>query len=344
VTQFVGLDVSQKDTAVSVVDEEGRQMWRGKVKTDPTAIADVIASRAPDAKRIGFETGPLSTWLWHALKDLGLPLICLDARHAKAGLSVQVNKTDENDALGLAQLVRTGWYREVKVKSLDSHLVRGVLGARAQLVSTRIHLTTTVRGLLKNVGVFVAVGHRQTFASAAEKAIGAQTGLAAMVAPLIAAWRAITEQIRAYDGLLRRRAVHDETTRRLMTVPGVGPIVALAFASMVDEPGRFAKSKSVGAYLGLTPRRYQSGEKDVTGSISRTGDTLVRSYLFEAANVLMTRVKRWTGLKAWGVKLARRIGMNRARAAVARKMGVMMHKMLITNTDFRWGKEEAVAG
>ena len=158
------------------------------------------------------------------------------------------------------------------------------------------------------------------------------------------AWRAITEQIRAYDGLLRRRAAHDETTRCLMTVPGVGPIVALAVASLVDEPGRFAKSKSVGAYLDLTPRRYQSGKKDVTGSISRTGDTLVRSYLFEAANVLMTRVKRWTGLKAWGVKLARWIGMNRARAAVARKMGVMMHKMLLTNTDFRWGQEEAVAG
>ncbi len=342
-TQFVGLDVSQKDSAVSVVDEEGRQVWRGKVRTDPNVIADTIASRAPNAKRVGFETGPLSTWLWHAMKDLGLPLVCMDARHAKAGLSVQVNKTDENDALGLAQLVRTGWYREVKVKSLGSHLMRGVLGARAQLVSTRIQMTTTVRGLLKNVGVFVAVGRRQTFAAAAEEAIGDRAALTAMIAPLIAAWRAITEQIRVYDGLLRRQALNNDRTKRLMTVPGVEPIVALAFASMVDEPGRFAKSKSVGAYLGLTPRRYQSGEKDVTGSISRTGDTLVRAYLFEAANVLLTRVQRWTGLKAWGVKLARRIGMNRARAAVARKMGVIMHKMLVTGIDFRWGKEEAVA-
>lgn len=142
-------DVSQKDTTVSVVDEDGRQIWRGKVKTDPFMIADVIALCAPNAKRIGLETGPLSTWLWHALNDLGLPLVCLDARHAKAGLSVQVNKTDENDALGLAQLVRTGWYREVKVKSLESHLIRGVLGARAQLVSTRIQMTTTIRGLLR---------------------------------------------------------------------------------------------------------------------------------------------------------------------------------------------------
>lgn len=343
-TQFVGLDVSQKDTAVSIIDEDGRQIWRGKVKTDPDTIADVIALRAPDARRIGLETGPLSTWLWHALNDLGLPLVCMDARHAKAGLSVQVNKTDENDALGLAQLVRTGWYREVKVKSLDNHLVRGVLGARAQLVSTRIQMTTTIRGLLKNVGVFVTVGRRQTFASAVEESIGDRTDLAAMVAPLITAWRAITEQIRAYDGLLRRQASQDARTKRLMTVPGVGPIVALAFASMVDEPSRFARSKSVGAYLGLTPRRYQSGEKDVTGSISRSGDALVRAYLFEAANVLMTRVRRWTGLKAWGVKLARRIGMNRARAAVARKMGVMMHRMLVTETDFRWSKEEAVVG
>ncbi len=193
-TQFVGLDVSQKDTAVSVVDEEGRQVWRGKVRTDPNVIADTIASRAPNAKRVGLETGPLSTWLWHALNDLGLPLVCMDARHAKAGLSVQVNKTDENDALGLAQLVRTGWYREVKVKSLGSHLVRGVLGARGQLVSTRIQMTTTIRGLLKNVGVFVAVGRRQTFAAAAEEAIGDRAALTAMIAPLIAAWRAITDK------------------------------------------------------------------------------------------------------------------------------------------------------
>jgi transposase len=337
--QFVGLDVSQKDTAVSVVDETGRQVWRGKVRTDPRTIAEVVGRRAPDAVRVGLETGPLSTWLWHALSEFGVPIVCMDARHAKAGLAVQVNKTDENDALGLAQLVRTGWYREVTVKSLGSHLLRGVLGARAQLVSTRIQIANTIRGLLKNQGVIVAVGRRQTFDTAVEEAVTGCSALAAMVAPLCAAWRALTEQIRAYDAILRRHALQNEATRRLMTVPGVGPIVSVAFASMIDEPGRFAKSKSVGAYLGLTPRRYQSGERDVTGAISRSGDALVRAYMFEAANALMTRVRGWTALKAWGVKLARRIGMNRARAAVARKMAVVMHRMLVTGTDFRWNKE-----
>lgn len=343
-THFVGLDISQKDTAVCVVDDAGRQVWRGKVRTEPQAIADVVALRAPEAANIGLETGPLSTWLWHALHELGLPVICMDARHAKAGLAVQINKTDENDALGLARLVRAGWFREVKVKSLRNHLLRGVLGARAQLVSLRIHITTQVRGLLKNIGVFVSIGRRQTFEVAVAEAIGDRAALTMLTAPLLVVWRTLTEQIRVYDTLLRRQALQNEAAKRLMTVPGVGPIVALAFVSMIDEPGRFAKSKSVGAYLGLTPRRYQSGEKDVSGSISRTGDTLVRAYLFEAANVLMTRVKRWTSLKAWGVKLASRIGINRARAAVARKMGVIMHTMLVAGTDFHWSKEEAVAG
>ena len=337
---FVGLDISQKDTAVSVVDEASEQVWRGKVPTDPQAISDVLDYRAPLLARVGLETGPLSTWLWHAMNEKGIPVICMDARHAKAGLAVQINKTDENDALGLAQLVRAGWYREVKVKSLGSHLLRGVLGARAQLVSTRTQITTTIRGLLKNLGVVVAVGRRQTFSTAVEEAIDGKPALITMVAPLLLAWRAVTEQIHAYDVLLRQHALHNEATKRLMTVPGVGPVVAVAFASMIDEPARFAKSTSVGAYLGLTPKRYQSDEKDLTGAISRTGDTLVRAYMFEAANVLLTRVKRWTAMKAWGVKLARRIGINRARAAVARKMAIVMHRMLVSKTDFRWGKEE----
>jgi transposase len=342
VETFVGLDVSDKDTAISIVDGTGQQVWRGKVKTDPAAIAEMLGRRAPQAAKIGLETGPLSTWLWHSLNDLGLPVICMDARHAKAGLTVQINKTDENDALGLAQLVRTGWYREVTVKSLGNHMLRGVLGARAQLVSLRIQITTQIRGLLKNIGVFVSVGRRQTFEAAVEEAICDSAALTMLTAPLLAVWRTITAQIRTYDTLLRKQALQNDAAKRMMTVPGVGPIVALAFVSMVDQPERFAKSKSVGAYLGLTPRRYQSGEKDVSGSISRTGDTLARAYLFEAANVLMTRVQKWTRLKAWGVKLARRVGINRARAAVARKMAVMMHRMLISKTDFQWSDEQPV--
>lgn len=342
-TQFVGLDVSDKHTSVSIVDAGGKQIWRGRVKTDPQEIARIVAVRAPEAERIGFETGPLSTWLWHCLTGLGLPVICMDARHAKAGLAVQINKTDDNDALGLAQLVRAGWYREVKVKSLPSHMLRGALGARAQLVSGRVQINTTIRGLLKNLGVFVNPGRRQTFDAAVEEAIADKPILLTMVAPLLAAWRSLTEQIRAYDAMVRRHAMSNDATKRLMTVPGVGPIVAVAFASMVDDPTRFAKSKSIGAYLGLTPKRFQSGDKDVTGCISRTGDTLVRSYLFEAANVLMTRTQRWSALKAWGVKLARRIGVNRTKAAVARKLAVVMHRMLATGSDFQWSKEAAAA-
>lgn len=136
-SHYVGLDVSLEETAICIIDQEGSKVWQGKTSSSPKSIAKVIKSKAPNAVKIGFETGPLSTWHWHELKDMCLPVVCLDARHAKAALSMQVNKTDANDAYGLAQIVRTGWYREVEVKSMDAHLIRTLVIARSKLVETR---------------------------------------------------------------------------------------------------------------------------------------------------------------------------------------------------------------
>lgn len=149
--RYVGLDVSQKETAVCVVDESGRVTFEGRAKSDPGALAAVLAKKAPQAERVGFETGAMSSWLWHELKRIGLPVVCIDARHAHAALSVRMNKSDENDARGLAELVRIGWYREVAVKSEASQRVRSLLIARARLVTMRRDIGNQVRSMLTRI-------------------------------------------------------------------------------------------------------------------------------------------------------------------------------------------------
>lgn len=337
--QYGGLDVSLEQTAVCIVDEHGKALWRGKCASRPEAIASVVKARAPHVERIGLESGPLSTWHWHELKKRGLPVICLDARHAKAALSLQVNKTDPNDALGLAQIVRTGWYREVTVKSLDSQVIRSFLSSRARLVEVRVDLINQIRGMLKPFGLVAGKGGRQPFMDRVRELV-ADGPLKDAVEALLIALQEVSRQI----GILSRRlmglARQDPAARRLMTAPGVGSLVALAYISVIDTPDRFASSSSVGAYLGLTPRRYQSGEIDRSGRISKCGDPLLRTYLFEAAGILLNRVSRWSALKAWGTRLAKKVGGKKATVAVARKLAVILHRMWRDNTDFRWSRQE----
>jgi transposase len=340
---YVGLDVSLETTSVCVLDEAGVIVWRGKVGSTPEALANVIRTRAPQVARIGLETGPLCTWHWHALRALGLPVICLDARHAKAALSVQMNKTDANDAYGLAQIVRTGWYKEVAVKSLDSHRLRTLLSSRAQLVNMRRDLGTKLRGVLKTFGKVVGkVGERGFEARVRELAAG-EAGLEEAVAALLAVRERLEQQIETLETRILRFAKRSDPCRRLMTIPGVGALTAVSFVTAVDDPARFRRSSGVGAYFGLTPRRHQSGEVDRDGKVSKFGDTLTRTYLFEAAGALLSRVARWSALKAWGTRLARRIGSKKARVALARKLAVLMHRVWMDGSEFRWSKESATA-
>lgn len=324
---YAGLDVSLDSTAVCVVDGEGRVVWRGKCPSEPKAIAATLAERAPALARAGLETGQLSNWLTLALRRLRVPVVCLDARHAKAALAMQINKTDANDALGLAQVVRTGWYREVAIKGMDAQELRMLIVARAHLIGQRQAVANTIRGLLKTFGLSVARGAGDPFEGRVREAAEGNHVLMVIVEPLLAAWQALREQAGVLDRRINARARTDEVARRLMTIPGVGVVVALAYTSVIDDPARFRSSNSVGAYLGLTPRRNQSGEMDRTGRISRCGDGLLRSYLYEAANVLLTRCPRPSALKAWGQALAARIGARRAKVAVARKLAVVMHSI-----------------
>jgi transposase len=340
---YVGLDVSLEITSICVVDDKGIVVWRGKCATTPEAITEAVRRYAPAAVRVGLETGQLSNWLTLNLRRRGLPVVCLDARHAKAALSLQINKTDANDALGLAQIVRTGWYREVAVKSMDAHTLRMLLVARSQLVSQRQTVANTIRGLLKTFGLVIARGSGGLFAVRVREQIDGNDVLVAIVEPLLVVWHAIREQVQMLDRQILARARADAAARRLMTIPGVGVVVALAYTAVIDDPARFRRSASVGAYLGLTPRRYQSGEADTSGHISKCGDALLRAYLFEAASVLLQRHARVSTLKTWGLALAKRIGMRRAKVAVARKLAVIMHRVWSDRSEFRWGEVPVAA-
>lgn len=337
VERFVGLDVSQRLTSVCVLDERGGRVWRGKCATDPAAIQEVVRARAGGAAvRLGVETGPLTPWLVRELGKRGLDVTCLDARQARAALALRPNKTDANDAGGLAQILRLGWHRSVHVKSCDAHRTRAALGARMQLVGMTAELSNHVRGVLKVFGLVVEGARGGLFANRVEVLVADRPEVAAVVRPMLEAWRALRGQVAACDMALRREAKARRECRLLMSVPGVGAITALAFASAVDDPARFGGSRDVGARFGLTPRRHQSGETDRVGAISRWGDGLVRAHLCEAANVPLGRVRRWSPLKAWAVRLAQRGGGTKARVAPARKLAVVMHAIWRSGEPFRW--------
>jgi transposase len=333
--QYVGLDVSQAETAVCVIDETGQTRWAGTCRSTPDAIGRTLRQRAPEAATIAMETGPLAVWHWHALRDAGFPVVCLHARHAHAALSLQLNKTDRNDAAGLAQLVRMGWYRAVEVKSLESHTLRLLLATRTQLVSTRTTLSNQIRGLLKTFGIVLGKGKGRTFERLVTAGVHGVDHVRLAIDSLLVLWQHVTQEIKKFDREITAVTRRIPACQHLMTVPGVGPVTALAYAATVDNPTRFKRSTDMGAYLGLTPRRYQSGEIDRAGAVSKCGDRLTRSLLFEAAGTLLFRNKQPSALRDWGLRLVRRVGRKKACVAVARKLAVLLHRLWINEMTFR---------
>lgn len=339
-TKYVGLDVSMKETSICVVDEADKITAEGKVASSPEAIAGYVARHAPAAARIGLETGSQSSWLWRGLKRLGLPVVLIDARHAHAGLKLQLNKTDRKDAQGLARIMRTGWYKEVHVRSPESQQARQLLASRSLLVAQRMDLENQVRGLLKGYGLVVGQVGQKGFGPRVEELIGDEPVLQAVIGPLLAVRAVLRRQIATLHKQALAGARRDPVTRRLMTLPGVGAITALAFRATIDDPRRFANARAVGAYLGLTPRRYASGEIERMGRISKCGDRVTRTALFQAANVLLCRVTRWSALKVWALRLKKRVGHRKAVVALARKIAVVLTCMWRDGTSFRWSKQQ----
>jgi transposase len=340
---YAGLDVSIKETSVCVIDGTGRVVREVKVPTEPEAILAVLSDEDFNIKRIGLEAGPLSQWLYGELAEAGLPMICVETRHMRAALSAQVNKSDRNDARGIAHMMRVGLYRLVHVKTPASQKRRMLLTSRQLLQAKARDIENDLRGTLRNFGLKVGIVGAIKFEARIRELVANHPDLATIVDSLLIARRVLREQLSVLHRHLLAVVRDDEVCRRLMTMPGVGPVVALTFRATVDVPARFTNSKTVGAIFGLTPRRHQSGEIDRMGGISKCGDAMMRTVLFEAAQAMLTRTIKWSWLKAWGMKIARHRGMKRAVVAVARRMAVVMHRMWADGTDFQWKREEVAA-
>jgi len=334
---YAGLDVSDKKTNICIVDEKGELHWQGLCVTDPGSLKRALNKHAPHLEKVIFETGPLSCFLYHGLIKRGLPAACICARHAKGVLSTRLNKSDVNDAEGLAQLARTGWYKQVHIKDKETHLDRTLLRVRHQLVKSHTDMLNQLRGLLKLFGL--KLGQATTPGKRNERLFHLfeqEPALKPILAPLIKALFALEQETAKLNQRLKERTAADPVCRRLMSVPGVGPVVALTFKASIEDPARFRQSRDVGAYAGLTPRRFQSGERDVSGHISKFGDRMLRRALYESANSILGRLKKDCALKSWGLKLAEHKGAKRARVAVARKLAILMHKLWVSEQEFVW--------
>lgn len=332
---FAGLDVSMEETHICVLDREGEAVHEAKVVSTPAAIADGL-TKAPACRCVVFETGRMAPMLYHGLRGLAVPVVCIESRQAAQALkSLATHKTDRNDARGLAHLARTGFFKRVHVKSFPAHAVRSLIIARKKLVGQRVTLENQIRGLAVVFGVRLPRGLSPAFVEQVLRASEGIDGLSAAMRGLVEARGAVLSAVKAIDGDMKRMARASDACRRLMTIPGVGHLTALAFTAAVDDPARFRRSRDMGPYLGLVPRRYQSGEIDYTGSISKVGDRRVRTLLYEAANVMLTRYKGTLKLKDWAFEIGKRSTMRKARIALARRLAIIMHAMLRDGTEFK---------
>jgi transposase len=277
------------------------------------------------------------------MRDAGLAMELLETRHVRDAFKAMPVKTDRNDARGIAQLMRLGWFRPVHCKSVPAQETRVLLTARKLLQAKHHDVERSLRGVLRGFGMKVGPTTARSFAGRIRELVDGHPTLTAVAEALLAARDVLGAQLRGLDKRLCRQAREDKRARLLMTTPGVGVIVALTFTAAVDDPDRFRSSKAVGAHFGLTPRKYQSGETDVTGRISKIGDASVRTALYEAANVILTRPVKGSELKSWAARLARRAGMRKAKVALARKLAVVLHKMLKDNTPFAASHAAAAA-
>jgi transposase len=340
---YAGLDVSLKEISICVVDEEGKTVARGNCPADPEGILGWFRNRSLAPEKIVHESGMLSIWLQRGMARLGLPATCIDARKAHKSLSARLNKSDAGDAEGLAQLARTGWFTPVHVRSEGADRLRALVGARERLIRLRKDLEGHVRGVLKTFGIRMTGSsqgrQRQAFRDQLAAAGETDPLLHAIADGFIATHAVLCQAAADLDIAVKKEARDHSVARRLMTIPGVGAVVSLNFIALVDEPTRFGKTSDVGAYLGLTPKRHQSGEVDWSGRVSKCGDGVMRSLLFEAATTLITRVQKFSALKSWAIRLAGRRGFAKAAVAVSRKLAVLMLAIWKKETEFTRTKE-----
>jgi len=332
---YAGIDVSLKSSAVCIVDGAGKIVREAAVESEPAALIDWFKQLGLELDRIGLEAGPLSQWLYAAMQEAGLRVELLETRHVRDAFRAMSVKSDRNDARGIAQLMRLGWFRPVHCKSIEAQEMRAVLTARKLLQSKLHDVENCLRGVLRGFGLKVGKTTERSFATRTEALVAGHSGLTLVVQALLAAHTVLLREFKKLDKQVQQLAkIHPQSTL-LMTTPAVGPIVALTYVFAIDDPKRFRSSKATGAHFGLTPRRYQSGETDHSGRITKIGDASVREALYQAAHIMLTKpVKNCSQLKSWAMRIARRAGPRKAKVALARKLAVILHRMLADNMPF----------
>lgn len=326
---YAGIDVSLEQSSVCIVDGSGKIVCEGKVASEPEALIGYLVSLGLTLVRIGLEAGPLSQWLYAVMKEAGLAVELLETRHVRDAFSAMPVKSDRNDARGIAQLMRLGWFRPVHCKSIAAQEVRAVLSVRKLVQSKLRDVENHLRGILRGFGLKVGKTTPRTFPGRIRELVTGHAALETIAQALLSVHAVMLREFNGFERRVRSMARSHAPARLLMTTPAVGPIVALSYASAIDDPARFRSSKQTGAHFGLTPRKYQSGETDRTGRISKIGDAAVREALYQAAHVMLTKpVKGCAALKSWAMRIARRAGMRKAKVALARKLAVIMHRML----------------
>jgi transposase len=343
-TYYTALDVSLRSVSICIIDDDGVIQYESKIDSEVDKIVTCLRSFSQDVVSVGFEAGTLTQYLTYGLQAAGYEVICLEANQVSAALSAMRNKTDKNDARGIAQLLRTGWYRRVHVKSFDSHLVRALLTSRKTVLKKCVDLENEIRGLIRLIGIKLPGTLKHgVYDGVVRELIERDRTLVHALIPLLDARLVLYKTYLKLDNQAKALVREDPVCQRLMSVPGVGAITALTFKAAVDDPTRFKNSRTVAAHFGLTPRRFQSGEVDNPGRISKAGDPDVRAALYVAAHSLVVRSSEWSSLKVWGLRLMKTKGHRRAVIAVARKLAVILHRIWIDGTDFHSGSVEATA-
>jgi len=337
---YSGLDVAMETTAICVVDETGKILFEDTVPTEPKLIDMCLKASGYPIEMIALESGSLTHWLIEELTKLKRKITCLDARSLSKVLSLNPNKTDRNDARGIAEAIRTNnkYTKIVHQKSQLSIEIGILLSTRRSLINQRSKTSNTVRGLLKSFGVRLGSVGKKSFSEAVRENIAnKQEIVKSSLESFLKMFDNLNVEIEILTEALSQFAQEDDVISRLMSIPGIGPITATLFKIEIDDPTRFKDSRSVGAYLGMTPRQRSSGQIQRLGCISKCGPKELRAMLVEAALVLLTRCKQQSSLKTWGHKIVEKHGYKKATVALGRKLAVIMHSIWTNKTVFNPG-------
>ena len=329
-------------TAVCVLGDKGKVLKEADIASEPEALISFIENLPWEVVQIGLEAGPLSQWLYKGLSEASLPVVLMETRRVKKALKASRIKTDRRDAQGLAHLLQVGWFSQVHCKSKAAQEVRAMLTSRKSLQGAIINLELSVRGVLRNFGLKVGKISKGDYEERIRELVAGNAMLQAAVEPILRVRAETRSELAELEKKVRDMARRDPVCNLLMSMPGVGPIVALTFKAAVDDPTRFKRSRDIGPWVGLVPSLEASGERSIVGAITRTGDAGLRTTLYQAATVMLHRGPM-TWLKSWALRTAARRGTKRATVALARRIGVILHRMWVDATEFRYTRDDQEA-